>query len=211
MKRPGVTAIVFVAGLALAVQLYLQGGVLPSTSWWGYISPAVSAVLVSVSIFDRYAWKWPVLRLLGGSRPCLHGTWVGSLQSTWVDPATNEVVPPIEAYLVARQTFSSLSIRLLTKESSSKSSTAEIIAALDQTCQVAWVYSNEPRMSVRSRSEIHNGAGSLTLVGGANPSALEGHYWTDRDTKGELHFKARAAGLADSFAQARGLFPAYNH
>ena len=203
LNRNQVTAIIGIAGLALALQLVFQKGVAPSSDWTGYVSPAVSAVLLSLWFFDRFAWRWPLVRRLGGSRPNLGGIWKGTVVSPWVSPETNEVVPPIEAYMVVRQTFSTLSLRLLTAESSSEAASADVLRASDGTCQVAWVYRNDPRMSVRHRSEIHYGAGRLRIVGKDNPTALEGHYWTDRDTKGELHFSSRVSAVADSFDGAR--------
>jgi hypothetical protein len=209
LNRSQVTAIVGVAGLALAVQLVLQRGLVPSSDWTAYISPAVSAVLVGLSIFDRWAWRWPLVRVLGGSRPDLRGIWKGTVVSSWVNPETNEPLPPIEAYLVVRQTFSTLSLRLHTAESWSESSTADVLRASDATCQVAWVHRNDPRMTVRHRSEIHYGAGCLRIVGQDNPTGLEGHYWTDRGTKGEMHFSSRVWAVADNFSVARTAFSAH--
>jgi hypothetical protein len=44
------------------------------------------------------------------SRPDLRGTWKVTIASEWVDPQTNEKVPPIIAYAGVVQTQSKLQI-----------------------------------------------------------------------------------------------------
>jgi hypothetical protein len=63
---------------------------------------------------------------------------------------------------------------------------------------LAWVYTNTPRVLVRDRSTVHNGAATLR-VSMAPELRLEGEYWTNRKTTGEMVFHREAATLADSF------------
>jgi hypothetical protein len=126
------------------------------------------------------------------------------LRSDWKDPITNEVLAPLPAYLVVRQTFSTLSLRMLTPESSSKVVTAEIIKEADGSYRLAAVYRNEPKVSVRDRSPIHYGALVLDIQG--DPvKGLVGCYWTDRKTRGELRSLARHVTFASSFNEACSL------
>jgi SMODS-associating 2TM, beta-strand rich effector domain len=55
------------------------------------------------------------------------------------------------------------------------------------------IYRNTPRLSVRHRSPIHHGALMLD-ISGEPASQLEGFYWTDRRTMGELELDQRFRG-----------------
>ena len=83
---------------------------------------------------------------------------------------------------------------------------AEINKASDGTYRLAAVYRNEPKLSVRDRSPIHYGAFVLDVQG--DPAKdLVGHYWTDRNTRGEVRTLARHGSIASSFKEARTLLP----
>jgi len=104
-----------------------------------------------------------------------------------------------------RQTFWNVSVILITNESKSCSTTATIE---DDGCgqyQLVAQYRNTPRASVRDRSEVHYGSLKLDIAG-EPVSRLDGYYWTDRKTRGELAFDRRAIKEAvDSIAHAQGL------
>jgi len=171
----------------------------------GFFKPAsnvVSAAVVLAFVFDRWMWRWIVFRGWLVKRPDLQGTWRVELQSNWTLPESQARIAPIEGFLVVRQTYSRLSMRLLTAESTSRLRGAEITCDADELYEVAGVYSNEPKVGVRDRSPIHNGAISLA-VRGTPPTALEGHYWTDRGTRGELTATSRVAKLFATFQDAK--------
>ncbi len=183
------------------------GGVAVSATWFRPFSTVVSVLAVLLVAFDLWAWR---LRFLQGwfvSRPDIRGTWRAELHSGWRNPATNEVVSPIPAYLVVRQSFSTLSLRMLTFESSSKLVAAEFSKANDGTYRLVAVYRNEPKLSVRDRSPIHYGA--IVLDVQRDPvKDLVGCYWTDRSTRGELRTLAWCDTIAGSFREAEALLPA---
>lgn len=123
----------------------------------------------------------------------------------WREPTSQEVIAPITAYLVARQTFSTLSLRMLTSESSSELVTAEISKARDGTYRLVGVYRNEPKLSVRDRSPIHYGA--LVLEVQRDPvTNLVGYYWTDRNSRGELTTTGHISAVHANFDCALGAF-----
>jgi len=201
LNRDQVTAIVGIAGLALAAQLLLRQGLRPSPDWLHFVEPAVSAVLVALWAFNRTLWHWPGIRALGGSTPDLRGTWRTTLRSSWVNPETGATVAPIAAYMAIRQTYSSLSLRLMTPESSSELLSVELLRSTDGSFRVAAIYRNEPKVEVRHRSPIHYG-GMLLTVQGESPSRLEGHYWTDRNTRGDIILEARDWRVFSQFEEA---------
>ena len=77
-------------------------------------------------LFTTWAWRW---RMFSGwliPFPDLEGTWRGTVVSTWRDPETGQAPPPIEAMLVIRQKFDSISCTLFTAESESQSNAAAL-------------------------------------------------------------------------------------
>ena len=107
--------------------------------------------------------------------------------------------------MVVRQTFSRMSLRLLTPESQSDLLGAEVVRADDGTYRVFGVYRNEPRLGVRERSPIHYGGLVLQVIG--SPAVrLTGHYWTDRDTKGEIVLSDRRAAHIDDITAGTDLY-----
>ncbi|MEW2631073.1 hypothetical protein AB0903_05290 [Streptomyces sp. NPDC048389] len=93
----------------------------------------------------------------------------------------------------------------MTDESKSASALAEV-SEIDGSLVLAYMYLNKPDLRVEHRSRIHHGSAVFDVSG--NPARrLKGHYWTDRDSKGELDFVERdKKNLADDFTEAAELF-----
>lgn len=192
-----------IIGLAVAIwaAMLVLEGVSVSAAWMRPFSLVIGALLLLLLAFDLWLWR---LRFLHGwfvKRPLLRGTWRTRLRSEWKDPETREVREAIDAYLVARQSFSRLSLRLLTKESSSEVLGTEIVEAPDGTYRVYAIYRNEPKLQVRDRSPIHYG-GLLLEVEGDPVARLKGHYWTDRNSRGELETSGHRKTICLSFDEA---------
>lgn len=190
--------VVVVFGLGV----FFSGGS-PSPSWLRFYSLAVSLAAGLLWAWEHLLWRLPIFQLVSGVVPDLRGTWKGQLVSLWNDPATGKTPVPRRAYLVVRQSATSLSLTLLTSESSSRSS----LASVDVTSAPATVeyqFLNRPQLSVEARSRIHHGAAFLEVVG-APAKRLVGRYWTDRDSKGELIFDLRSSRICSDFREASEL------
>jgi hypothetical protein len=198
---------ILVLSVALWSGLLLVEGVTVNAAWLRPFSTVIGVLLLLLAVFDLWAWRLPVLHGWFVPRPDLRGTWRVELQSNWKNPATEARVGPIVAYLVVRQTFSALSVRMLTAESASELVAAEINKANDGTYRLAAVYRNEPMLLVRDRSPMHYGA-ILLDVQGDPVTSLAGYYWTDRNSRGELRTLARNVSPAGSFQDAQRLLPA---
>ena len=148
-----VKAIIYLTVLVWTVVLLLNHEAL-KTTWLAPLSTVTSVVLILVMLFDLWGWKLPFLQGWFVKRPAIDGTWKVRLISNYKNPETGAAIPPIEAYMVVRQTLSTLSLRLLTKESTSELIGAEIVSASDGLYSVGGVYRNEPRFQVRHRSEM---------------------------------------------------------
>lgn len=205
---PGKVVLYVMAALAVATLVVLSAihGHAPHTAadWLAPIGPAVTVAGVGLWLFDRYAWRWPGVRRLVG-RPVLHGTWHGELASDYESPEIGGRIPvDTDVFLVIRQRFWQVTARLLTRESDSASSLANFTISRDGVQQLVWVYTNIPRTEVRDRSPIHHGA--VVLSAPRDPThGLEGEYFTDRKTRGELRFSWRYKSLVESHAAGRAL------
>ena len=106
--------------------------------------------------------------------------------------------------MVIRQSATSISVVLLTNESRSVSSVTEITD--DQTvASLDYMYLNRPDSRLENRSRMHHGSTSLDIIG-RPATRLEGRYWTDRDTKGELEFTERRLQMAEGYQEAETIF-----
>lgn len=195
-----VKAILYTAVAVWAVILFVSGQSISSA----VLRPVsmVTSIVVLLSIaFELWLWKLPFLHGWFVKRPVIEGTWRAELRSNWKD-ARGAAIPPIQGYMVIRQTFLNLSLRILTAESSSHLVGTEIVCSDDGLYCVSGVYRNEPAYQHREHSPIHYGAVWLQVI--EKPTQkLEGHYWTDRNTAGELRLTDRQKQKFQDFNSAQ--------
>jgi len=85
------------------------------------------------------------------------------------------------------QTFLHIQVQIKTDESWSNSICSSCDINEDKGIrQLIYSYLNVPKASVRERSQIHYGTASLYISD--DFLKLEGNYWTDRKSQGELTF-----------------------
>jgi len=189
-----------VAGLVW-LGLLLLSGVAVQLVWLRHIPAVVSILFVLIAAYDLWLWRLPVLRRRIARRPLLRGTWHASIRPT---PETGKYRDPVRGYMAIGQTYSMLTLRLLTEESTSESLAAHAIRAKEGQFSVTAVYRNEPRPSVRKRSPIHFGALILQCADGV--TEIAGEYWTDRRSVGELTLSGRHPRYVSDYATAKALF-----
>lgn len=195
--------VVFVSGALWLGLLILQGASV-QVDWLRSLGGIAGVITMGVLVFDRYAWKWPGVHRLTHRR-VLHGSWRGTLVSNWVNPGTGQGVPPTECYLVIHQTYSEISVALMTAESSSRSITAGVHDPARGQCLLSAIYQNTPDLLIQDRSRIHRG-GVILEIAGSPPESLNGFYWTDRDSKGEMTFEEHSPKPAERFKAAQAMF-----
>jgi hypothetical protein len=196
------TALVILAVGVWAVILSANGWVIP-TSFFAPLSSVVSVLSLALLVFDKWGWSWWGLRWVA-RHPDLRGTWRGTFESSWVDPETAARKGPIACFLIVKQTYSGLHLRLMTTESTSVSLATTLVEEADGTWSVNGLYRNQPRVTLQERSRIHHG-GLVLCVGGPPPDSLSGHYWTDRSTRGEMRLDRMSRAYADDYAAAEKL------
>jgi predicted pore-forming effector associated with SMODS systems len=159
----------------------------------------VTIYMVLYLVFSRWAWRLAIFRGWLVPFPDLTGTWEGTLITTWRYPETGAASPPIDIRLVIRHQFDHLSCVLYTAESMSWSTAATLYGDdADAIKRLSYTYINQPKAAVRDRSAISNGAVVLQLTEGRERQ-LEGQYWTDRKTTGDIALRFKTRRCADSF------------
>ncbi len=199
-----IKAIIYIAVLAWTAVLYINHEAITS-EWLKPLSTVITIVLYAVMAFDLWLWRLPFLHSWFVKRPVIDGIWKVEIRSKWVNTATQAAIPPVEGYMIVRQTFSNLSMRLLTAESSSELVGTEIVCSSDGLYCVSGVYRNEPRFEVRDRSTIHYGAVWLQISEEAQKS-ISGHYWTDRESAGEIHLTDQRKKKFQNFQSAKAYY-----
>lgn len=150
---------------------------------------AISDIFKTISIntflaliFVKWAWKWKIFYPWLVPFPNLSGEWQGFLKSNWKEKSLDLI--PTEVKI--SQTFFNVQVRIKTGESRSHSTGASFDIDKERGLQqLFYSYINTPKSSVRNRSEIHYGTTLLTF-NGFTVTEMEGEYWTDRETTGEI-------------------------
>jgi hypothetical protein len=187
--------------------LWIQGMPILSADFVKPFSLVVGAITLLITLFNKYLWSLRVFRGWYVKLPDLRGTWKVELKSSWINPETGESISPIVGYAVIRQSLTSLSLRLMTKESRSVLIAYSIEQQEDEDLfKLVGVYRNEPQIELQGvRSEIHHGSFALE-VHGSPVYELQGHYWTDRGTKGSMKLAGRVKNLYDTFDQSEAKY-----
>lgn len=192
--------------IAWLIALWVEGTPLITLAFLRPFGILVGIITFVAALFARYAWAWRIFQGWYVRRPDLRGTWRVELQSDWKKQDSDAPMPPITAYATIRQTLTSLSLRLMTPESRSKLIAHSIEQEEDEMFRLSGVYRNEPNINLQGeRSEIHHGALSLEIYR-SPPTSLEGHYWTDRHTRGVMKFTDKRSALCDTYAGAKAEF-----
>lgn len=187
MHRPGLIVRITAVGVGLvyAVVLYVVGIRLDQDVRLSLAYLPALATLLLIA-WDLWVWRWPLIRR-ATSRPRLDGIWTVTLH-----PTEQSRIPaggnqgPVEAYAVIKQTYWTIAVRLLSPESFSVSRSFFWDRSHGTgTDWLAFIYDNTPMQRHQHRSQRHLGAATLR-PGSRRPSEIEGMYFTDRYTQGDL-------------------------
>ena len=184
--------------------LWIQGMPVLSADFVKPFGTVVGVIMIALTLFNKYLWSWKIFKGWFVKRPDLRGSWEVELISSWINPETGKGIEPIHGYAVVRQSLTSLSVRLMTKESRSVLVAHSIDQQEDESLyKLVAVYRNEPSIELQGkRSEIHHGSFALE-VHGSPVYELKGHYWTDRGTKGSMKLSNNVDKLYDTYEQAQ--------
>jgi hypothetical protein len=195
---------------SVVVMLLIWGGILTLTGTPLYLGnwkaleklPEVVTVFVLLRfVFTKWLWRWRGFSYKGWlvQFPDLQGTWEGELDSTWENPKTGQQEPAIKAFLVIRQTFSTISCTMFTKEMVSFSRAAQLLKdEPSDAIALSFNYTSTPKAVIRERSAVHDGAADLRVVR-VPERMLEGQYWTGRCTTGDIRLRFHSEKLLEAF------------
>lgn len=196
--------LVLVAATVWGVLLIIDG-IVPSISWLRPLGAVIGVLMLSIGAFDRYLWRIRPFRGWMSNRPVLSGTWAAEFVSSYEGDSSVEGDALPEAYMSIHQTYSNVQLRLMTDESYSVVLFASLEALPDGSFQLAATYRNEPNIAVRDRSPIHNGS-LLLNVPDPEPTQIDGYYWTDRLSRGEIKLINHHSTRVNDFNRAQALF-----
>jgi len=146
----------------------------------------VTIDLIIIAIFSSLLWKLRIFKGWLVPFPNLNGTWKGTIQTTWVDPKTNERPAPIPAILTIKQSFFKISCVMRTGEMTSRSIISDFALDKDnQMKRLIYSYDSNPIQTVKERSPQHCGTMVLDIVEGKKKKLI-GEYWTGRKTTGNI-------------------------
>lgn len=142
---------------------------------YGYAGEAIGVAVLITGLYEKFIWKYNRFE----KTPKLAKRYTGILKSSYDHIERN-------AILEIKQTLLTVHVTLITDESKSKSLSASIDEVLGEE-QLTYCYLNTPKSEYRDRSEIHYGTAVLAV---SNPKEIDGQYYTDRKTIGDMHFFA---------------------
>jgi SMODS-associating 2TM, beta-strand rich effector domain len=154
--------------------------------------PTVVAVdCVLIGLFVKWGWRWRLLHPWLVPFPNLNGVWKGEINSTYEAHTPGEKIVGLAATLTIHQTFTNVSCVMETAEMRSNSALAGFdLNPEGQQKQLVYVYCSRPKLIVSERSPMHDGAVVFDIIG-RPPTKLSGHYWTTRNTRGDIELKRR--------------------
>lgn len=152
-----------------------------------HVSTTISINIILWMLFIAWAWKWKIFYPWLVPFPNLSGDWEGTIKSNWKEKELEPI--PIEVSIT--QNFFNVQVRIKTKESRSYSIGASFDIDNERGFQqLFYTYLNTPKAGVRERSEIHYGSTILNFDG-FKVKKMDGEYWTDRETTGEITLKKK--------------------
>lgn len=201
ITKTQLTLVLALTAVVLAVYLHIEE--LPfKVIWFKYVPSVVTPLGFILMAFDHVIWKWLPVALV--KRPKLAGTWRGVLRSSQKDDESGMEIAPIDCFAAISQRYSTITVRLYTPASQSKSITSRILED-DDVFVLESTYLNTPPLKNQGHSRMHYGTMRLTIVRG-DALVLRGPYWTDRGTVGELELVERTKKVVDGHEAAKKLF-----
>ncbi len=147
---------------------------------WRDFETSVSIVSIIGFCFNKWMWKWSLFHRWLVPFPCLSGEWDGHIFYDWNGSNRKK-----KAKIKIRQTFLQVQVIIETNESHSNSICASFdFDEMRGHSYLVYTYINEPNVTIRERSPIHYGTAKLMYEG--KNKKLEGSYWTDRKSVGDI-------------------------
>lgn len=188
--------------------IYVAQYLLSTTEWiktslsiWQVLSFSITSSLFTIGfLLNKFRIKYLWLGNIIG-KPSINGLWKGSLISSYKRDVDDDPLPPIEIYFYIKQTYFAISIQSFTKNQRSESILATIYTN-NFSSSTKFMYIYQLTRTKNSENKITLGSGELLITD--NCSKMEGVYWTNSTTHGEIEMNLvdRKALSIDSFISA---------
>jgi hypothetical protein len=204
LKKEELKNIVFISIALAAIIAVSYLYILSADLTLPYIGRAISFGITVTTFFWTYyftkGWKWEISNWIF-YRPDINGTWAGTIISDYIDENGNKV-PPIEFYIVVRQSFIRIHFTTFTKDFVGISYAETFALNEDKGLKnVAYLYKKD---STQSNDEhLREGATELRLIIGKDEKKLEGKYWSNTKTQGTVSVTLVSEHHVDSFINAK--------
>ncbi|MDO5690080.1 MAG: hypothetical protein Q4G61_07510 [Tissierellia bacterium] len=164
------------ACISILVGLYMfkyKGMITTPIEWFDVISESIGYSMMFIILFERLLWRLnPISKL-----PKLKKNYSGILKYKFND---NEGEKKVK--LSVNQTYLTVTVKLYTDEITSKTLTSELLEENGEYILV-YTYQTNPKSAYSENNPIQIGTCKLSVI---NDSSLEGVYWTNRKTIGDL-------------------------
>lgn len=167
----------------------------------------VTIDIIVIGLFSAFLWKWRIFKGWLVQFPNLNGTWHGFIQTTWIDPQTNERPAQIPAIVTIKQSFFNISCVMRTGEMTSRSIVSDFVLDKEnQLKRLVYTYDSNPKQTVKERSPQHCGTMVFDIT--ENPKKqLIGEYWTGRKTTGHIEMNFWKKAHLDKYPDSLGTHP----
>lgn len=163
--------------------------------------------LLIIGYFVKWGWKLKFFKGWLVPFPDINGTWMGNIFSDWINPETGGKPNPIPVMLTINQSFFHVSCVMHTGEMKSYSYSEGFTIDVDrQLKQLSYSYTSKPRASLSERSSMHDGTAVFQIVEKPNRK-LEGRYWTERMTKGEIILDFHSKEILEEIPESTAKHP----
>jgi hypothetical protein len=201
VPSPTWTKIVIALAATGVVLIVLITGQSIDRDGYKWISGIASAIVLILLAYDRWVWRWPLIRLIAErtGTPVLRGTWKGTMtyeSDADGNPGTTDF------YLTVQQTYSDIELHSYVSTSESHSMAAKLERPSRGQRLLWFIYRSEAPILGQARDRPHHGGVKLNLVG-SPVREIHGSYWTDRRGRGELRFSEYSKKPYGSFEEAQ--------
>ena len=164
------------------------------------VSFSITALTLFWTFYFTYGWTfWPFNKLF--YRPNINGTWAGKLISDYKDENGNSI-PPIDFYIVIRQSFIRIHFTTLTKDFVGLSYAETFTLDKDTGLKsIAYLYRKDT--SQLDANTLREGATELRLILSKDEKRLEGKYWSNIKTQGSISVSFLNFKQVDSYDHAQ--------
>ncbi|MBK9557479.1 MAG: hypothetical protein WBP31_11840 [Chitinophagales bacterium] len=164
------------------------------------VSFSITALTLFWTFYFTYGWTfWPFNKLF--YRPNINGTWAGKLISDYKDENGNSI-PPIDFYIVIRQSFIRIHFTTLTKDFVGLSYAETFTLDKDTGLKsIAYLYRKDT--SQLDDNTLREGATELRLILSKDEKRLEGKYWSNIKTQGSISVSFLNFKQVDSYDHAQ--------